>query len=147
MRQEGIVQAARAWIGTPYHDQASLKGVGCDCLGLLRGVWRELIGPEPVDMRPYARDVGEAGAVELIANPVRGFMDEIAVYDRQPGDVLLFRMPHMRFAKHCAFQAGPGMIIHAYERRGVVEMRMPVEWRGRIAFVFRFPDLVQKGVT
>jgi NlpC/P60 family putative phage cell wall peptidase len=31
---------ARAWIGTPDRHQASLKGMGCDCLGLVRGVWR-----------------------------------------------------------------------------------------------------------
>jgi NlpC/P60 family putative phage cell wall peptidase len=35
-----IVVATRDWIGTPYQHQASLKGVGCDCLGLVRGVWR-----------------------------------------------------------------------------------------------------------
>ena len=44
---EVIVAAARGWIGTPYQHQASVKGAGSDCLGLLRGVWRELIGPEP----------------------------------------------------------------------------------------------------
>ena len=47
MRRDEIVEAARAWLGTPYHHQASLRGVGCDCLGLVRGVWRELYGPEP----------------------------------------------------------------------------------------------------
>ena len=34
----GIVRAARGWIGTPYVHQASVRGAGCDCLGLLRGV-------------------------------------------------------------------------------------------------------------
>ena len=47
MRRAEIVRAARSWIGTPYRHQASLKGVGCDCLGLLRGVWREVVGAEP----------------------------------------------------------------------------------------------------
>ncbi len=42
-----IVVTARLWIGTPYLHQASLRGIGCDCLGLLRGVWRDLYGPEP----------------------------------------------------------------------------------------------------
>src|SRR5215207_7343246 len=37
--REQIVAAARGWIGTPYHHQASVKGVGCDCLGLIRGLW------------------------------------------------------------------------------------------------------------
>ena len=31
--RETIIAEARAWIGTPYHHQAALKGVGCDCLG------------------------------------------------------------------------------------------------------------------
>ena len=41
-----VVAVARRWLGTPYHDQASVPGVGCDCLGLARGVWREVVGPE-----------------------------------------------------------------------------------------------------
>lgn len=56
-----VVAAARAWLGTPYHDQASLRGVGCDCLGLARGVWRDVIGDEPFAIPPYSRDWGEAG--------------------------------------------------------------------------------------
>jgi len=47
-----VERIARSWIGTPYVHQASVKGVGCDCLGLLRGVWRELVGAEPEKMPP-----------------------------------------------------------------------------------------------
>jgi NlpC/P60 family putative phage cell wall peptidase len=39
-----ILEEARSWIGTPYQHQASLKGVGCDCIGLVRGVWRAVYG-------------------------------------------------------------------------------------------------------
>ena len=42
--RDAIVAAARGWIGTPYVHQASVKGLGCDCLGLLRGLWREMAG-------------------------------------------------------------------------------------------------------
>ncbi|KAB2949447.1 MAG: hypothetical protein F9K19_23780, partial [Rhizobiaceae bacterium] len=42
-----VLEAAIGWIGTPYRHQASRKGVGCDCLGLVRGIWRELYGSEP----------------------------------------------------------------------------------------------------
>lgn len=41
-----IVAETRDWIGTPYRHQASLKGVGCDCLGLVRGVWRAVVVTE-----------------------------------------------------------------------------------------------------
>ena len=44
---EAVVERARAWIGTPYRHQASCRGAGTDCLGLLRGLWREMLGPEP----------------------------------------------------------------------------------------------------
>src|SRR5690606_4769974 len=44
-----IVAEALEWVGTPYRHQASLKGVACDCLGLVRGVWRSIYGLEPED--------------------------------------------------------------------------------------------------
>ena len=49
-----IIAEARGWIGTPYCHQASLKGAGCDCLGLIRGVWRALYGAEPEAPGPYS---------------------------------------------------------------------------------------------
>ncbi|MGA8997361.1 MAG: peptidase P60, partial [Pseudolabrys sp.] len=42
--RKDIVAETRRWIGTPYRHQASLIGVGCDCLGLVRGVWRAVVG-------------------------------------------------------------------------------------------------------
>src|SRR5829696_3204621 len=53
-----IIAETRTWIGTPYRHQASLKAVGCDCLGLLRGVWRAVMGAEPETPGPYSADWG-----------------------------------------------------------------------------------------
>ena len=50
------LEEARGWVGTPYRHQASLKGEGADCLGLIRGVWREVVGPEPEVLPPYSPD-------------------------------------------------------------------------------------------
>jgi NlpC/P60 family putative phage cell wall peptidase len=66
-----IVQEARGWIGTPYMHQASLKGVGCDCLGLVRGVWREVLGAEPEQAPPYSATWAEAGRRENAAGGCR----------------------------------------------------------------------------
>jgi NlpC/P60 family putative phage cell wall peptidase len=49
-----IIAEARSWIGTPYHHQAALKGVGCDCLGLVRGVWRAVYGADPEHPPAYS---------------------------------------------------------------------------------------------
>src|SRR6476660_700817 len=87
-----IVAETRRWIGTPYRHQASLRGVGCDCLGLVRGVWRALYGEEPEAPPPYAADWAEAAAPEepLLAAALRHLvLRELAA--AQPGDVLLFR--------------------------------------------------------
>jgi NlpC/P60 family putative phage cell wall peptidase len=72
-----VVSAARRWLGTPYHDQASVIGVGCDCLGLVRGVWREVVGPEPFPIPPYSRDWGETGPREVLAEGARACMIEL----------------------------------------------------------------------
>ena len=151
-----IVRAARSWLGTPYHDQASVKGVGCDCLGLIRGVWREVVGPEPMPVPPYSRDWGEAGPHEVLAEAARAAMVEIAPAEARTGDVVLFRMRQGAIAKHAGILTPGGRsgrphrstrpyrsarphFIHAYERTGVIEEPLTDPWRRRIAFAFRFP--------
>lgn len=51
-----VLAAARDWIGTPYRHQASVKGEGADCLGLVRGLWREMLGEEPEHPPAYGSD-------------------------------------------------------------------------------------------
>ena len=61
------IAVAQAWIGTPYRHQAAVRGAGCDCLGLLRGVWRELYGREPEVPPPYSPDWDEVARREAAA--------------------------------------------------------------------------------
>lgn len=135
-----VIAAARSWLGTPYHDQASLKGVGCDCLGLARGVWREVVGPEPFQMPPYSRDWGEIGASEVLAEGARRMMLEVAPTAAGAGTLLLFRIMPRAIAKHVGLLTGPDSFLHAYERLGVIEEVLTPSWRRRIAFAFLFPD-------
>src|SRR5262245_52196512 len=97
-----IVAEARAWIGTPYRHQASLKGVGCDCLGLVRGVWRVVLGEEPERAPPYTRDWAEASGDEALARAARAYLVEIDPAEFAAGDVLLFRYAARYPAKHAA---------------------------------------------
>lgn len=134
-----IIAAARGWLGTPYHDQASLKGVGCDCLGLARGVWREIVGDEPFPIPPYSRDWGEAGCREALAEGARRMMIEVPVAEAGHGALILFRMRPGAIAKHFGILTSPDRFIHAYERLGVIEEPLTSAWRRRIAFAFHFP--------
>lgn len=79
MRRAEVLDEARRWIGTPYRHQASRLGVGCDCLGLLRGIWRSLYGREPEAMPAYARDWAEARVDEPLLEAARRHMVEVAV--------------------------------------------------------------------
>ncbi|MGE3064753.1 MAG: NlpC/P60 family protein [Hyphomicrobiaceae bacterium] len=136
-----IVALARAWIGTPYRHQASLRGVGTDCLGLVRGVWRELYGAEPAAIPGYARDWGDASGCESLLEGARAHFTEIAPADARPGDLLLFRWRRDCVAKHAAILATPVTMIHAVEGRRVVEVHVVAWWRRRIAAAFAFPAL------
>ncbi len=137
---EAVVAAARSWLDTPYHDQASVKGAGCDCLGLARGVWREVVGPEPFPMPPYSRDWGETGLREVLAEGARTMMPEIAPAEAGPGALVLFRMIPRAIAKHVGILTEPATFIHSYERLGVIEQPLSPSWHRRIAFAFLFPD-------
>ncbi|MEM8786771.1 MAG: NlpC/P60 family protein [Pseudomonadota bacterium] len=134
-----IVAAAAGWIGTPYRHQASLKGVGTDCLGLLRGIWREVYGAEPEAPPPYTPDWSEPeGAERLLAAAARHLLPVDAPC---PGDVLVFRMRARSVAKHLGVlsAAAPATFIHAYSGKGVVASPLSAAWAARIAATFRFP--------
>lgn len=134
-----VIDEARAWIGTPYRHQASLRGVGCDCLGLLRGVWRAIYGAEPEAVPAYAADWAEASGDERLAAAARRHLVEIDPVEAAPGDVLLFRWrPHLP-AKHAAILTAPDRMIHAYEGAAVAEVGFVPFWRRRVGFAFRFP--------
>jgi NlpC/P60 family putative phage cell wall peptidase len=117
-----IVGIARQWIGTPYVHQASLKGVGCDCLGLLRGIWRDLYGKEPEETPPYSRDWAEATGAETLYMALNRHAREINPPEIAPGDVALFRMLPRGPAKHCGIVAARCeqlTLIHARQNRRI----------------------------
>ena len=137
--REEIVAAARGWIGTPYRHQGALKGTGCDCLGLLIGVWRELTGEGPGKLPPYTPDWAESLGRETFAEGARGRLVEIAPGEARAGDVVLFRWRAHLPAKHAAILTGPGSMIHAQEGAAVAEVPLSPWWKRRIAFAFAFP--------
>lgn len=134
-----IVTAARGWIGTPYRHQGATRGVGSDCLGLVRGVWRELYGEDAEHPEPYAADWAETGGAERLIEAAARHCVAVPVEAMQPGDILLFRWRRHLPAKHAGILSGPDRFIHAYEQVAVVESALVPSWRRRIAAVFAFP--------
>lgn len=141
VRRAEIVRLARGWIGTPYHHQASLAGVGTDCLGLVRGVWRALYGEEPAELPAYTRDWSEASGRETLLQSARQHLVELHRSNAKPGDVLVFRLRPSLPAKHVAILATEVTMIHAMERAPVAEVAFSPWWRRRLAAVFSFPGV------
>ena len=140
IERAAIVTCARGWIGTPYVHQASLKGLGCDCLGLLRGVWRELVGDEPESPPPYSADWADASGDETLYAALKRHFAEIDRIDIAPGDIALFRMLPRGPAKHCGIVAENGgmpTLIHARQNKRVSEEEFSRALRRKLAFAFR----------
>jgi NlpC/P60 family putative phage cell wall peptidase len=137
-----ITTLAQGWLGTPYRHQASLKNCGCDCLGLVRGVWREHFGQEPELPPAYSADWAEAGLDETLADAGRRHLIEVPHLVFQEGDVLLFRWkPHLP-AKHAGIATSRQTMIHAQDGAVVSEVALNPWWLKRLAFVFRFPGIL-----
>ncbi|WJH39422.1 NlpC/P60 family protein [Aliirhizobium terrae] len=135
-----IVALAEGWIGTPYRHQGAAKGIGCDCIGLIRGIWRELYGEEPEAVPPYAPDWAErSGEDRLVEVARRLFGEPMPLASAEPGDLLLFRWRADCVAKHVGILVGPTHFIHAYEQAAVTRSALVPSWRRRIAAVHRFP--------
>ncbi|WP_299932755.1 NlpC/P60 family protein [uncultured Pelagimonas sp.] len=137
-----VVEAARGWIGTPYVHQTSRKGAGTDCLGLLRGVWREVIGSEPEKVPAYSMDWSEPQGDERLWRAAMRHLQPKPRDDAAPGDILLFRMREGAVAKHIGIQAETGAgasFIHAYSGHGVIESALGASWERRIVARFALP--------
>ncbi|MCW8843636.1 MAG: peptidase [Rhodobacteraceae bacterium] len=138
-----FVIAARDWIGTPYCHQTACKGAGCDCLGLVRGVWRDVLGGAPARIPAYSMDWSEPQGEERLWQAADRFLRAKPLMDEAEGDVLLFRMRAGSVAKHLGITSRIGAdarFIHAYAGRAVTESALTLPWRRRIVARFEFPQ-------
>lgn len=136
-----VLATAAGWIGTPYRHQGSRKGVGCDCLGLVRGVWRQLYGTEPEMPGSYAPDWAETGGEDRLMDAASRHCTELPISSAKPGDLLVFRWRPHHAAKHLGILLPDAAFLHAYEGHAVMVSALIPQWRRRIAGVFAFPPI------
>lgn len=138
---EAIIAECRQWLGTPYQHQSSVKQVGCDCLGLLYGIWRKLYGNEPQQIPSYTPDWGIADRSEHLLAAANRYLTKTDCLD--PATVIFFRWRNNLPAKHIGIVVTKNSFIHAYERAGVVETSLNRHWQKRIAGRFNFPEILE----
>lgn len=140
--EDRVAALAFGWLGTPYRHQASLRGVGCDCLGLVHGVWRELGHPR-VDVPAYGSAWGEIDGEESgepLLDAAHRFL--LSAQRREPkrGDVVAFRMLRRGPAKHCGIVVDGGTFVHAQAGASASLAALSEPWRRRVAGLFTFPE-------
>jgi NlpC/P60 family putative phage cell wall peptidase len=142
-RREDIVQSAQKWIGTPYQHQASIAQRGCDCLGLVRGVWRDQVGPEPEVFLDYSASWGDVCDVEVLTQALERNFVPTNIDPAIAGCVISFRMQARSIVKHIGITVGfdgeHPLMIHSYNSRGVVLAPLNAAWLRRSAGQYNFP--------
>ena len=137
---DAIVAESMTWLGTPYRHQGARKGVGCDCLGLVRGVWRAVYGENAEEPGPYGADWAEASSGDPLLGAARRHCVERATLEHAAGDLLLFRLRPKLPARHCGIAVGGDRFIHAYQGHAVLVSPLMPHWRRRLCGVFSFPQ-------
>lgn len=133
-----IVAEAMRWEGTPYRHQAARRGVGCDCLGLVRGVWRALEGTEPFVLPPYHADPRRNEQPSALQAGFDSWLLKSQA-PPEPGDVLLFRLGRNGPAHHCAIMLENGNFLHAQEHLGTVRAPLSGPWQRRLVANYAYP--------
>lgn len=137
-----IVLEAFEWVGTPYHHQARVKGVGVDCAQLVAGV-AENVFPrlKPINTEVYSVEWHMHNREEKMCNIIERFKcTRIEVEDRQPGDILTFQFG--RVQSHMGILINDNQFIHARMDVGkVVINQLSGDWLERLGRVYKFPGI------
>lgn len=133
------LQIAEEWLGTPYRHQASCKGAGTDCLGLIRGIWRELYGFEPAKPPAYSANWADLDGGEALLAAAQRYLRPCPYLNPNPGHVLLFRPYPGGPVKHAGIMACDQRFVHAYWDRAVTQSYLGRWWQRRLAAIFAFP--------
>jgi len=140
-----VIAEARRWIGTRWQHQASLKGIACDCIGLVAGVALELELPgaeawrDDARRRSYTREPQPS----MIFAVLDEYLDRIDVGELAPADVAVLRARHDLPPQHFGIIADgePRTIVHAYaQMRKVVEQGF-APWAPLMVAAYRFRGL------
>ena len=139
-----IVTEARTWLGTPFHHQGRVKGVGVDCAGLVICTAKELgLVAQDYDFKGYSR-TPDGGS--LIAECDR-LLTRIGQEDMRPGCVAVFHFAHD--PQHLGIVAdylhGGLSLIHALAsadgKGSVVEQRLSIDILRRLVQGYAFPGV------
>lgn len=137
MTRADFVLVARAFLGTPFHHQGRLPGVGLDCAGVVVCALTQL-GYQVEDQTGYGRIPFQG----LLTHAIEDHCDPIDLEEANLGDLMLFAF--RSDPQHIAIisMLDPIMLIHAYQDvHRVVETGLDATWESRLRGCYRVRGL------
>lgn len=131
-----FVEAALGCMGTPFHHQGRLKGVGIDCAGLVIVAAKEC-GIEVTDMKGYSR-IPDGRA--LLAHCESQNAERVSMKDAAAGDVILMKLE--RDPQHVAIieeiEGDRVRVVHAWmAAKGVTRTDFDASLKDKVVAVYR----------
>ncbi len=146
LTRENIVKETIEWLDTPYHHLAALKGVGCDCVGLIVGVWRQLKGELPVPPPVYSPQWHLHQKESMLIDVLENWYGFNRINTKIPplGSVLCLGLDKGP-AHHAGIMVSDTTFIHSFiSSNKITEVPLDSKWRRRLHAVMDFPGLVEK---
>lgn len=138
--KEKLLQTARSYIGTPFKLHGRVKGVGCDCLGLVVEIAKELNLKDKAGV-PIAKHDRTGYAMHVNGEELLLKLDELFEVKEQfeVGDLVVLNYDNN--PQHLGIignHPSGHSLIHAYlPLKKVVEHRLDVEHFEKIKKVYR----------
>jgi hypothetical protein len=139
MKLSDIVTIAEDWIGTPFHQQGRQKKFGCDCIGLILAIAKE-INAKPITGEPWEKcDVLTYDAIEdskLLVEAMPKYFQKV-ITNPEPGHILLVEINKEQY--HLAIKSHNNKIIHSCSSIGrVICHRIIPSWKVMEIFSYIF---------
>lgn len=117
MTRQAVIDEAMTWLGTPYHHNARIKGVGVDCAQLPAAIYHA-VGLIPHLEPEYSPQWMMHRDEEKYLEWVRPYAHEITREEVKAGDLIVWKFG--RTYSHSAIVIDRPTIIHAVNRDGGV---------------------------
>lgn len=146
--QQQIIECARTWVGTAFVHQGRVKKNryiegGCDCIGLVIGIAKELklkVVNNSVYKGRYisdfdTHDYGNSNTDLYYYIKKLSILDEKPISQLDISDVIIFKI--LNFIDHIGIYSEKNTIIHSiYRRKKVIEQIYDQSWKNRTFAIF-----------
>lgn len=134
-----LCESARKWIGTPFHYNAQMLGVGVDCVRLADAIYSDCGFTNDLSGASYRLGQGahasESRLIDWLESSPK--LERVPAAEAFDGDLICFRIG--RIEHHCGVLIDTlnRSFVHSVQRYGVRMETLGPQWEKRVVSIFR----------